>query len=270
VGTTLVLSFDRELALSTAEEFVGRVCVGGLGARRLLFGFDSAFGHERRGTFEHVSAHARELGIEVRQAPVERIGSERVSSTVVRQAILEGDLSALERYLGRRFSVVGKVVHGDGRGRTLGFPTANIDVEGAALPPAGVYFARISRLDEGACGIATLGSRSPGAEGSPESWTVEEPDAVRSGDRGEWGAVVNIGKRPTFLDATPGGVVETMEAHLPDFHGDLYGACLEVQLLARHRPERKFESAEALVREIRADIEAFRKYEAIRRPPPNS
>ena len=243
---SLVLPFTRALSLWSPEEFITRVCVEAMGASHILFGFDSAFGRGRRGTFEYVESRAGGLGIQVRKASVENVQEQRVSSTLVRQAVVEGDLKELERLLGRSFSVLGKVVPGDGRGRTLGFPTANLDVEGAALPPVGVYFARVRRVD--VSDPATSLSREP-----------REEDAL--------GALVNVGKRPTFTDASKSGpsesgVVETVEAHFPDFSGDLYGEWLELSFIARRRPEKKFASAEELAGQIRDDVEAFRKFEA--------
>jgi riboflavin kinase/FMN adenylyltransferase len=229
VSAALVLAFDRDMARWTPEELVRRVFVEALGARHVLMGFDSAFGHRRLGTWEYLALRAAALGIELRQAGIERLGGERVSSTLVRQAVLAGDLPRLEALLGRRFALLGRVVRGDGRGRTIGFPTANLDVEGAALLPAGVYFAR----------------------------------ALHRGR--ELAAVVNIGRRPTVAreEGREKGREESaaavVEAHLLDFEGDLYGERLELELLARRRDERKFASVEDLARAIRADVEARRR-----------
>lgn len=240
VEASLVLPFTRELSLWSPEEFVTRVCVKALGARHLLFGFDSAFGRGRRGTFEYIDSRSAELGITARQASVERVESQRVSSTLVRQAVVQGDLEELHRLLGRPFSVLGKVVPGDGRGRTLGFPTANLDVEGAAVPPVGVYFASVRRV--------------PGADAERIP-----ADAAHGEEIG--GALANLGKRPTFFEGVSSGVEETVEVHLPGFSGDLYDSWLELSFLHRHRPEKKFASADELSAQIRADVEAFQRFE---------
>ncbi len=238
IAAALVLSFDRALSQWSAEEFVSRVVVDALGGRRLLMGFDSTFGRGKKGTFEHLSAKAGSLRIEVRQAGAERLDGERVSSTLVREAIQAGDLARLERLLGRRFSLVGRVLRGDGRGRTIGVPTANLDVLGSALPPSGVYFAEVSRLG------GSLEAALDAGKGARA-----RPDAALE-------AVVNIGKRPTFKD--PSIARDTVEAHLVDWSGDLYGEILEVHLLRWHREERRFRDAEALVKQIRADVQAFK------------
>jgi riboflavin kinase/FMN adenylyltransferase len=160
----------------------------------------------------------------------------------VREAIQSGNLACLERLLGRRFAVLGRVVRGEGRGRTIGFPTANIDAGGAALPPPGVYFVEVERL-------GFLGAR----RGAPGSAREEPPGPERLG------AVLNIGCRPTFEGQRGAGSRESVEAHIVDFSGDLYGEYLEVHFLARHRDEKKFPSVSDLVEQIRRDVGAFRQ-----------
>jgi riboflavin kinase/FMN adenylyltransferase len=223
IQAALVLPFTRELSRWTAREFVERVLIEGLGARHLLMGFDSAFGNRREGTFEAISRLADSLGIAVRRAGIETLDGERVSSTLVRTALLAADLPALERLLGRRFSLLGRVVPGDGRGRSIGYPTANLDTMGAAAPPAGVYFAEVELI-------------------------ASDRDARRRG------GLVNIGRRPTF-----GGGETTVEVHILGLAEDLYGLHLEVHFLERHRDEMKFPSAAALVDQIRADEAEFRR-----------
>jgi riboflavin kinase/FMN adenylyltransferase len=242
VAATLVLPFTRELSLWSSEDFVRRVFVDALGARHVLLGFDSAFGHQRQGTYPYLCSKAAQLGVSFRQAPAEHLDGKRVSTTLVRQAIREGDLAGLERLLGRRFAVLGRVIRGQGRGKTLGFPTANIDVGGAALPPRGVYFAEVERRGS----LGALG-------GAPGASTEESSSSERLG------AVVNIGLRPTFEGQRGAASQETVEAYLVDFSGDLYGEVLEVHFLARHRDELRFPSVADLVEQIRRDVAAFRE-----------
>jgi riboflavin kinase/FMN adenylyltransferase len=230
VAATLVLRFDRELAAWPPETFVTEVFQEALGARRLLMGFDSAFGRGRQGTHEYLAARQAELGLEVRRGGVEQLDGVRISSTLVRNAVVEGRLPELEALLGRHHSVLGRVVHGDHRGQQLGFPTANLDVRGIALPPPGVYFAE-ARLS-----------------GAAESERLP--------------AVLNLGKRPTV--SGPGGnldvVTDRLEVHLLDFSGDLYGEHLEVFFLRRHRGEKRFSSLGELAAQIRADVAARRAF----------
>jgi riboflavin kinase/FMN adenylyltransferase len=227
IRATLVLPFTLELSRWSPEEFVERVIQDGMGARHLLMGFDSAFGNRRRGTFEYLSARAGSLGIDVRQAGIESLDGERVSSTLVRTALRAADLAGLERLLGRRFSLLGRVVHGDGRGRSIGYPTANLDSMGAAPPPPGVYFAEVE----------------------PIGWEVPRGGATR------WGGLVNVGRRPTF----GGDGEDTVEVHLLGLDRDIYGRLLEVHFLERHRDEKKFPSVVALVDQIKADEAEFRR-----------
>lgn len=241
ISSALVLHFDLELAALTAEEFVRRVLVEGLAAGALLMGFDSAFGQGRKGTFERLLPLAGSLGIDLRRAGVEILDGERVSSTLVREAVLAGDLHRLERLLGRRFSLLGRVQTGDGRGRTIGFPTANLDVLGSALPPNGVYFARVELLGK--------------------SFEDVLDRARPAAPRQSLTAVVNVGMRPTFKDPAT-GAGSTVEAHILDWSGDLPGDHLEVSFLSRHRDEMKFPSVAALVEQIRRDVAACRRFVA--------
>lgn len=240
IARVLVLPFDRALSLWSPQRFVEEILVRALGSAGLLMGFDTAFGKDRAGTFERLAPQGAALGIELRKAGVELLGGERVSSTEVRRAIEVGDLARLESLLGRPFALLGRVMHGDGRGARLGFPTANLDVGGAALPPRGVYFGRARLIPE----VAQEGL-SPGCEIDP----LEGSEDV--------GAVVNIGVRPTFTPAGPSSV-EVVEAHLVDWSGDLYERRVELVLERRHREEQRFPSVKALVEAIQEDLGTFR------------
>jgi riboflavin kinase / FMN adenylyltransferase len=236
LDATLVLRFDLELASWTPEDFIRRVLHERLGARRLLLGFDGAFGRGRTGTFEYLKEREADLGIEVRRAEAYLLDGTRVSSTLVREALLTGDLRLLESLLGRPFSVLAEVKAGDRRGRTLGFPTANLILPAGSLPPPGVYFARAARLE-----LPGLGERAMVVP-------AEKPSFLP--------AVVNIGRRPTF--GAEGKLI--METHILDFEGDLYGRHIEVEILERHRDECRFSGTEALIAQIRRDVEARRAY----------
>jgi riboflavin kinase/FMN adenylyltransferase len=161
-----------------------------------------------------------ELGFDV--VPVEPVAHEgaAISSTRIREALARGAVDAARDLLGRPFFVDGDVVRGDGRGRTLGIPTANLALRNDTLPRPGVY--------------AATGRLLPEGEARP--------------------AVVNLGRRPTF-----GGGETTLEAHLLDFSGDLYGSAMRVDFRERLRDERRFDGPEALVKQIRDDIEAARR-----------
>lgn len=222
IDATLVLEFDDDLRELSAEDFVRNILVEGLGLRELVFGFDSKFGKDRGGNAESMRSLADELGFLVSEVPALRVDGRAVSSTAIREAVGLGDLRQAGQMLGRPTSLLGTVVRGDGRGRELGFPTANLELHHELQPPPGVY--------------ATL-VRRPG----------HRPMRL-------WPAVANLGQRPTFDQAGP-----SVEVHLLDFSEDLYGQELEVFFLARLREEREFASPNALRRHIEEDVQSARK-----------
>jgi riboflavin kinase/FMN adenylyltransferase len=217
-----VLDFSSELARLTAGEFAGQYLAGRLRARGLLLGFDSRIGRDRLGADSpELRELGRRLGFEVRGHP--RVFGPRgapVSSSLIRDAICAGRMEEAEALLGRRVSVLGRVVPGDGLGRQLGFPTANLDPGEEALLPKGVY----------AVWVDLAGSRR--------------------------GGVTNVGHRPTVASASAPLRVET---HLLDFSGDLYGQTLEVSFVKKLRDEKRFENLAALQRQIADDLEAARR-----------
>ena len=221
----VALTFDQNLSELSAEDFATRYLVEGLGAKALVLGFDSKFGHGRRGTPELM----RTLGYEVEVVERVEVLGRAVSSTAIREAVELGDLPSAERMLGRPVSVIGHVVHGDARGRTIGFPTANLDLHHELHPPVGVY----------ACRARLLGERSD----EPESSELMK-------------AVANIGYRPTVEDEQPSS--PRVEVHLFDFDGDLYGRRLELSFVKRLRGEQRFDGLEALVAQIKLDCEDAR------------
>ncbi|MGD2162061.1 MAG: bifunctional riboflavin kinase/FAD synthetase [Anaerolineales bacterium] len=217
VDYVITQSFDEELSRVPAEKFVQRL-LQQLNFNDLWIGEDFALGHDRVGDRLFLTEQGQALGFQVHVVAPVFLGGEVVSSTRVREALRSGDVARVESYLGRPFTLPGKVVSGAGRGKGLGIPTANLEIwEQRAYPRSGVYasFARI--------------------QGDPERWKT----------------VTNIGIRPTFENSRSEAVVET---HLLDFKGDLYGSEMELEFIARLRDERKFENAEALLARISRDI----------------
>ncbi|MEK7469647.1 MAG: riboflavin biosynthesis protein RibF [Planctomycetota bacterium] len=215
----IVLPFTLELAHLSPEDFLERFLATELHARGLILGFDQRFGHHAAGDFARARTWGEKRGVEVRRGPeVDRAGL-KVSSSAIRMAIAGGRLDDAAAMLGRAPSLMGTVVHGDGRGGKIGIHTANLDLHQELLPPRGVYLA---------------------------SCTV---------DGKAYRTVVNIGLRPTF----GAGKGDSVEAHLLDWSGDLYGRDIELVLSRKLRDERKFESVEALVAQIRADIGEARR-----------
>ncbi len=233
VDTTVVISFDADQATETAEAFVRRVLVEGLSAKVIVVGDDFHFGKGREGNVELLtelgSRHGFEvIGLDLLPQPddldpaSEASGVSAVSSTAVRRAVAAGDVATASRLLGRYHEVRGPVVTGDQRGRTIGFPTANVAVpRDRAIPGDAVYAAWYLRPD---------GSVHPSA--------------------------VNIGKRPTFYDNAEHSL---MEAHLIDFDGDLYGEEARVCFVEQLRGERRFDGIDALKAQLAEDIAAARR-----------
>jgi riboflavin kinase / FMN adenylyltransferase len=211
------LSFDAAMAALTAEAFIERVLLEGLGARHIVVGAGFAFGKGRTGTvsvLEHVAGHKGGAGVTV-VAPVSASDGALSSSTRVRECLQRGEPERAASLLGRNWAIEGEVLSGDKRGRLLGFPTANLDLDDYLRPAFGVYAVRAMPL---------------------------------GGDGSRWSGVANLGIRPTI-----GGTKTQLEAHLFDFSGDLYGRKLVVELLSFIRPERKFENLDALKAQIAQD-----------------
>ncbi|HSC85634.1 MAG TPA: bifunctional riboflavin kinase/FAD synthetase [Polyangiaceae bacterium] len=222
-----VVPFTLDLAHRTAEEFVELILVRQLNARFVLVGENFRFGRGREGDFARLVELGRAHGFEAHAEAL--LGDETgpLSSSRVRELLLQGDVEGAERILGRRHSVTGRVGHGDHRGRTIGFPTANLHDLTEALPSDGVYVARV------------LGGTVPMGY-----------------------AVVNIGERPT-VDRP-----RTIEAYVLDFHGDLYGAQLTLEFVARLRDTTKFGSLDELKAGIARDVAEARRI--VHEPPASS
>jgi riboflavin kinase/FMN adenylyltransferase len=230
-----VLPFDEELSQWSAERFVEDVLVRGLGARAVVVGENWRFGKGAAGNVQLLTEMGTGLGFDVVGMKLEGSGDEPVSSSRIRKLIAEGDLDGAAALLGRRFDLDGVVVHGDDRGKSLGFPTANVELPpGLAHPPRGVYAGR-ARVG----GDATM---LPPEEGDPVP-------------RGWYRAAVNIGVNPTF-GGDPNVHPARVEAYLLDLDADIYGAELRVELWSRLRDEEKFPNVDDLVAQMHKDVEA--------------
>ncbi len=218
VAGTIVLRFDAALAAMPAADFVARL-VHDLRLRLLWTGPDFAVGRGREGDLAFLQVAGDRYGFALHVEPPYRWRGIVVRSTAIRQALRRADLALANALLGRPYRLRGEVVHGLKRGRTLGFPTANLAPPAGRLIPAnGLYLCR-----------AWVGGTA-------------------------YAALTNIGTRPTFDHETV-----TVEAHLLDFDGDLYGRALTLDFLRYLRPERRFPSAEALVAQINADVALARR-----------
>ena len=218
IDMVIPLHFDMELSRLRAHEFTGllqeRLRMAGL-----VMGYNFAMGYKREGTPETLATIGNEQGFFVNVVDAVSVEGGRVSSTVIRDSVTAGDVAGASELLGRPFSLCGKVVVGDGRGKTLGFPTANLDYSEDRLAPGnGVY----------------------------ATWACVGDDRYM--------AATNVGVRPTF-----GENERAVEAFLLDFDGDLYGKDITLEFVGRLRDELRFESAEALVTQMHVDVEQARE-----------
>ncbi len=219
VDRLVLMPFNARLASMSAEVFVEELLLDALGARHVVIGDDFRFGAKRAGDFALLESMGPRLGFGVERAVTVTLDGERVSSTRVRAALEARDVAAAARLLGHPYFLCGRVMHGDKRGRQLGFPTANIALRRRLSPLRGVFLVRMSGIDGG----------------------------TRYG-------VANIGTRPTV----DGGEAR-LEVFVLDFDGDLYGQLATVEFLADIRDERRFESLDALVEQIGADVAEARQ-----------
>jgi riboflavin kinase/FMN adenylyltransferase len=213
--------FDYRFAQITAEEFIERVIARGLGARWLLAGDDFRFGARRAGDLVMLKQIAPRFGLELSAMASVMQDGERVSSTAVRRALAAGELARAERLLGRAYSISGRVVRGDGLGRKLGFPTANVQMKHNRPPLSGIFAVRLH-----------------GAAAGP----------VRG--------VASLGVRPTVKQQG----APVLEVHALDFEGDLYRRHVRVEFLSKFRDEEKYADLATLTRKIALDVENARRY----------
>ena len=217
---TLCVRFDQDLARLSADDFVDKLLVGRLQVREVVVGYDFAFGHKGLGDLELLRQKGRQHGFLVHEMGPVLVEGQAVSSTRVRQMVRGCDLATARRLLGRHYRIAGRVVSGHGRGgRLLGFPTANLRVEDELLPGSGVYAVLVQ----------------------------PEPGVLLKG-------VTNIGTNPTFSN---GGL--TVETHLLDFQGDLYGREIVLHFVEHLRGEKRFASPEELASQIGQDVSQARE-----------
>ena len=222
LGTTgidncILLPFTRELSQLTAREFM-QLLYDNYKVRMLVIGYDHRFGHNRAETFEDYCRYGRELGIHIMQATAYTQEQDKVSSSVIRRALLSGEISTATKYLGYNYFMQGTIVSGYQVGRKIGFPTANLQVDfcNKLIPAIGVYAVRVSVNGQNYKGM------------------------------------LNIGHRPTINNGTD----LSIEVHILDFEGDIYNQPMRIEFIDFLRPEAKFQSVDELVLQIQKDKEA--------------
>jgi riboflavin kinase/FMN adenylyltransferase len=218
VDRVVVLRFDDRMRGMAAAEFVDRLLVDGLGVHHVVVGHDFHFARRREGTIETLRTAGRVHGFTVEEVGQFLVDGERVSSSLVREALNRGDLDRATRLLGRPYRMAGRVRLGKRLGRQLGYPTANLALHRKVVPLWGIFAVRVS---------------GAGLSDHP--------------------AVASLGTRPTVDGTDP-----LLEVHLFDWDGDLYGRYLDVDFVARLRDERKFESLDALVAQMHRDAASAR------------
>jgi len=211
----LILRFNQHFADCDAEQFIEDVLVKKLNVKHLVVGDDFHFGKARRGNFAMLKDKGRLFGFDVEDTGSYQVAGLRVSSTLIRDALGGGDLSMAEQLLGCCYSVCGRVAHGDKRGRTIGYPTANIQMFRKNAPVSGVFAVTMTGIDGR-----------------------------------EFEGVANVGTRPTV----DGGSKVILEAHLFDFNREIYGRYVEVHFKQKIRDEMRFQSLDELKAQIVKDV----------------
>lgn len=210
------IAFTETLSRYSPRRFVEEILVGRLHVEELVIGYDHGFGRDRSGNADTLRQIGADIGFEVGVVPPVEAGEQAVSSTRIRAAVADGRMEEARMCLGRPYSIHGVVVRGDGRGRGLGFPTANLEVSASEklIPPAGIYAVR---------GVLKQGT---------------------------YVGALHLGPRPTFMGSPP-----SIELHLLDFDGDIYGEMVRVDFVRYLRPVLPFDSTQALIEQMRADVD---------------
>ncbi|WP_080240903.1 bifunctional riboflavin kinase/FAD synthetase [Spirosoma rigui] len=219
VDQLVVIPFTRSFSQLSSEEFIRQILIEKIGTKKLVIGYDHRFGRDREGGFDYIQAHQSEYGFGVEEIPRQDVEAVGVSSSKIRAALSEGNVKIANRFLGRPYSLTGTIVKGRQLGRTIGFPTANMQVDdpGKLIPANGVYAVDVEY------GGQTLGG------------------------------MLNIGFRPTVA-----GTNQTIETYIFDFDKDIYGEHLTLRFREFLRPEQKFDGLPALVAQLKQDEESAR------------
>ncbi|MCP3675125.1 MAG: bifunctional riboflavin kinase/FAD synthetase [Gammaproteobacteria bacterium] len=224
VERVVLVKFNKQFSQMTADQFVIDLLLGKLGVKHLIIGDDFRFGFKRQGDFQMLGKLAETHHFHLENTHTLTLAEERISSTAVRQALSLGDLDKTEKLLDRPYTISGRVFHGDRRGRTIGFPTANILLHRCVSPLNGVFAVKLL-LNEG------------------------KPNQSRHN------GIANIGNRPTV-----GGLREQLEVHIFDFEQDIYGEAVEVTFLQFIRTEQKFSDFEQLKEQISKDENSAKQF----------
>lgn len=219
VDHLVIIPFTRSFSQLTSEEYIQQILVEKIGTKKLVIGYDHRFGRDREGGFDYIKAHQNEYGFEVEEIPRQDIDAVGVSSSKIRMALNAGNVHTANQFLGRPYSLTGTIIKGRQLGRTIGFPTANMQVDDPAklIPGNGVYAVDVEYAGETLKGM------------------------------------LNIGFRPTVA-----GTNQTIETYIFDFDKDIYGEHMTLKFREFLRPEQKFDGLPALVAQLKQDEESAR------------
>lgn len=219
VDHLVIIPFTRSFSELSSEEFIQQVLIDKIGTKKLVIGYDHRFGRDRQGGFDYIQAHQSEYGFDVEEIPRQDVEAVGVSSSKIRTALNEGNIHTANLFLGRQYNLTGTIVKGQQLGRTIGFPTANLQVDdpNKLVPANGVYAVDVN-----------YGGQT-------------------------FGGMLNIGFRPTVA-----GTNQTIETYIFDFEKDIYGEHMTLRFRDFLRPEQKFEGLPALVAQLNRDEEAAR------------
>lgn len=212
----IIHPFTKDFSRTTSLEFVRDILVNRIGTKKLVIGYDHHFGRNREGSFEHLKEFGPLYGFDVEEIPAQEVSDVNVSSTKIRVALLEGDISTANHYLGHEFCLSGIVVKGEQLGRELGFPTANLEIDNKykIIPAKGVYAVKVNHYGK------------------------------------HYHGMMNIGTRPSIHSENHR---ISVEVHVFDFSDEIYGQVLEISFIERIRDEKKFDSKVHLIDEIKKD-----------------
>lgn len=223
VERLICVNFNRQFANISADDFIERLLVNKLGIKHLIIGDDFRFGKNRQGDFSLLTQASSKFAFGLSDTASYKLADCRISSTAIRQALEQDKLTDAANMLGRQYSIAGRVVHGDKRGRELGFPTANVLLKRRVSPVSGVYVVKVLNND------------------------YELPTPLYG--------VANIGARPTVA-----GIRQQLEVHIFNFNDNLYGQAVEIVLMKKLRCERRFENLSALTAQIALDCQQAQRY----------
>jgi riboflavin kinase / FMN adenylyltransferase len=221
VDVCLVIKFDRQLARISADEFARKILVNKLGVRQIVVGEDFHFGHDRSGSVEFLKERGKRFGFKVQSIKTKETEEIKIKTSYIKKIIKKGDLSLLRKFLGRPYSMLANVEHGEKRGRKLGFPTANMIKENVVILSSGIYCVKVMRGKKRMNGVFYIGTK---------------PSIKRV-------------RRDVVL-----------EAHILDYAGDLYGKAILVEFLKKLRNDRRFPDEKQLSLQIARDVQRARRF----------